>query len=273
MIAPKSLFEATPAAAQTNVLGAPSLESSKGMPEQTGAFSDASSDVVEQSRSLERGFFVSARRDTFLAFRSKGEVIQALVFFVVVVSLFPLAIGAEAVLLKRIAPGVVWVAALLSVLLTLPRLFASDYLDGTLEQMLLSPFPLTLIVAGKMAAHWLTTGLPLALMAPLLGLQFGLGVDELAVLVISLLLGTPILSMLGAVGAALTLGVRGGSVLVALLILPLYIPVLIFGAGAVEAVATGIDYGANLSLLGAGLLFGALATPFAVAAAVKISLD
>ncbi len=234
---------------------------------------DSSSGMVELSRSPERGFFVAAARDIFLAFRSKGEVIQALVFFIVVVSLFPLAIGAETALLRRIAPGVVWVAALLSVLLTLPRLFASDHLDGTLEQMLLSPFPLTLIVAGKMAAHWLTTGLPLALMAPLLGLQFGLGGDELGVLVMSLLLGTPILSMLGAVGAALTLGVRGGSVLVALLILPLYIPVLIFGAGAVEAVATGIDYAANLSLLGAGLLFGALATPFAVAAAVKISLD
>lgn len=221
----------------------------------------------------EQGFLRAIARDTRLAFRSKGEVIQALVFFVVVVSLFPLAIGPETALLKRIAPGVVWVAALLSVLLTLPRLFASDYQDGTLEQLMLSPFPLPVMVAGKMGAHWLASGLPLALIAPLLGLQFGLDSRELGVLVASLILGTPILSMLGAIGAALTLGVRGGSILVALLILPLYIPVLIFGAGAVEAVVAGLDYGANLSLLGAGLLIGGLTTPFAVAAAVKISLD
>ena len=240
---------------------APSLEFTRVAAQKTTEFS------------VERGFIFAVARDLRLAIRSKGEVIQALAFFVVVVSLFPLAIGAETVLLKRIAPGIVWVAAMLSVLLTLPRLFASDYLDGTLEQLLLSPFPLSLIVAGKIAAHWLTTGLPLALMAPLLGLQFAIDSNELAVLIVSLLLGTPILSMLGAIGAALTLGVRGGSVLVALLILPLYIPVLIFGAGAVAAVSAGVDYDANLSLLGAGLLFGALLTPFAVSAALKISLD
>ena len=230
-------------------------------------------EVLMIAAAPERGFLLATARDIRLAFRSKGEVVQALVFFVMVVSLFPLAIGPETALLQRIAPGVVWVAALLSVLLTLPRLFASDYQDGTLEQLMLSPFPLSVIVAGKIAAHWLTSGLPLAVIAPLLGLQFGLNRHELAVLVVSLMLGTPVLSMLGAIGAALTLGVRGGSVLVALLILPLYIPVLIFGAGAVEAVLAGVDYGANLSLLGAGLLFGALATPFAVATAIKISLD
>ena len=233
----------------------------------------AADEVTTSAAAPERGFLLATVRDIRLAFRSKGEVVQALVFFVMVVSLFPLAIGPETALLQRIAPGVVWVAALLSVLLTLPRLFASDFQDGTLEQLMLSPFPLSVIVAGKIAAHWLTTGLPLAVLAPLLGLQFGLSSRELEVLVASLILGTPILSMLGAIGAALTLGVRGGSVLVALLILPLYIPVLIFGAGAVEAVSSGVDYGANLSLLGAGLLFGALASPFAVAAAIKISLD
>jgi heme exporter protein B len=223
--------------------------------------------------SPERGVLLGFSRDLRLALRSRGELIQALVFFVIVVSLFPLAVGADAALLKRIAPGVVWVAALLAVLLTLPRMFASDYQDGTLEQLALSPYPMALIAAGKMLAHWLSMGLPLALMAPVMGLQFGLGGDEMMVMVASLLLGTPILSMIGAIGAALTLGVRGGSVLMALLVLPLYIPVLIFGTVAVDAAVSGTDYGANLALLGAGLLLGALATPFAVASAIKIALD
>ena len=223
--------------------------------------------------SPERGFLVALLRDVKLAARSKGEVIQALIFFVVVVSLFPLAIGPESALLKRIAPGVVWVAALLSVLLTLPRILANDYADGTLEQLALSVYPLPVIVAGKMVAHWLMTGLPLAVLSPLLGLQFGLRSGELAALFTSLILGTPVLSMIGAIGAALTLGVRGGSILMALLVLPLYIPVLIFGAGAVEQAMVGLDFSANLSLLGAILLLGGLLVPLAVAAAVKISLD
>ncbi len=221
----------------------------------------------------ERGLVVAFMRDAKLAVRSKGEVFQALAFFVVVVSLFPLAIGPESALLKRIAPGVVWVAALLSVLLTLPRMLANDYADGTLEQLALSAYPLPVIVAGKIAAHWLMAGLPLALLSPLLGLQFGLESRELVVLFASLMLGTPVLSMIGAIGAALTLGVRGGSILLALLVLPLYVPVLIFGAGAVEQSMVGIDVSANLSLLGAILLLGGLVVPFAVAVAVKISLD
>ncbi len=222
---------------------------------------------------MERGVWLAAARDLRIGLRSKGELVQALMFLVIVVSLFPLAVGADPSLLKRIAPGVVWVAALLSVLLTLPRLFAADYADGTLEQLLLSPYPLPLIAAGKMLAHWLTSGLPLALIAPVLGLQFGLSGDELIVLVAGLMLGTPVLSMIGAIGAALTLGLRGASVLLALLVLPLYMPVLIFGAGAVEQVMSSVDYSANLSLLGAILLLGALASPFAVAAALRISLD
>lgn len=221
----------------------------------------------------ERGVWLAAARDLRIGLRSKGELVQALMFLVIVVSLFPLAVGADPALLKRIAPGVVWVAALLSVLLTLPRLFAADYADGTLEQMLLSPYPLAVIAAGKMLAHWLTSGLPLALIAPVLGLQLGLEGNELLVLVAGLMLGTPVLSMIGAIGAALTLGLRGASVLLALLVLPLYMPVLIFGAGAVEQVMASIDYAANLSLLGAILLLGALASPFAVAAALRISLD
>jgi heme exporter protein B len=229
--------------------------------------------ILAATVSAENGVLLAFRRDLRLAIRSKGEVVQAMVFFVIVVSLFPLAVGAESALLKRIAPGVVWVAALLSVLLTLPRMFASDYADGTLEQLAMSPYPMPTIAAGKMLAHWFTTGLPLAFVAPVLGLQFGLGATELGVIVLSLMLGAPVLSMIGAIGAALTLGVRGGSILMALLVLPLYIPVLIFGAGAVEASMAGIDYAANLSLLGAGLLLGALSSPFAVAAAIKIALD
>lgn len=221
----------------------------------------------------ERGFLVALQRDIKLAARSKGEVVQAMVFFVVVVSLFPLAIGPETALLKRVAPGVVWVAALLSVLLTLPRVFASDYADGTLEQIALSPYPLPVLVMGKIVAHWLLAGLPLALLSPLLGLQFGLELRELWVLVASLMLGTPVLSMIGTIGAALTLGVRGGSILLALLVLPLYIPVLIFGAGAVEQSMAGLETAANMAMLGAMLLLGGLAVPFAAAAAVKISLD
>ena len=222
---------------------------------------------------VERGFLVAFARDARLAVRSKGEVVQALAFFVVVVSLFPLAIGPESALLKRIAPGVVWVAALLSVLLTLPRILANDHADGTLEQLALSVYPLPLIVAGKIIAHWLITGLPLALLSPVLGLQFGLESRELVVMFASLMLGTPVLSLVGSIGAALTLGVRGGSILLALLVLPLYIPVLIFGAGAVEQSMAGIDVSANLSLLGAILLLGGLVVPFTVAVAVKISLD
>ncbi len=221
----------------------------------------------------ERGLLVAAARDIKLAMRSRGELVQALVFFVIVVSLFPLAIGPETVLLKRIAPGVVWVCALLAVLLTLPRLFQQDYLDGTLEQLVLSRYPLPLLCGGKMVAHWLTTGLPVALVSPLMGLQFGLDAKELLVVFAGLLLGTPVLTMLGAIGAALTLGVRGSSILMALLVLPLYIPVLIFGAGAVESTMTGLDAAANLSLLAALALSGMVAVPFAVAAAVKISLD
>lgn len=231
-------------------------------------------DMVEQSGiAPENGFWIALKRDLAVAMQSKGELAQALAFMAIVVSLFPLAVGPEANLLKRIAPGVVWVAALLSVLLTLPRMFASDYLDGTLEQVLLSPYPLPALCTGKVLAHWLTTGLPLAILAPLLGLQYGLSSDELGVLVATLMLGTPVLSMLGAIGAALTLGVRGGSILMALLILPLFVPVLIFGAGAVEQAMAAQDSTANMSLLGAGLLAGIVLTPVAIATALRISLD
>jgi len=212
-------------------------------------------------------------RDLLLVMRQRSDLVTNLFFFVIVVSLFPLGVGPESTILTIIAPGVVWVAALLASMLSLGRLFANDYADGTLEQLLVSPHPLSLLVLGKVLAHWLTTGVPLVCVAPLLGMQFGLPVEGLTVLMVSLLLGTPVLSLIGAIGAALTLGVRGGGVLVSLLVLPLYIPVLIFGAGAVDATLSGLGGEAHLSLLAAILVLSACFTPWATAAALRISLD
>jgi len=213
------------------------------------------------------------RRDLLLAFRRRADVLTTLFFFVIVVSLFPLGVGPEMKTLRLIAPGVVWVAALLASMLSLQRLFAADYQDGTLEQMLLSPQPLGLIVFGKIVAHWMVSGLPLALIAPLLGLQFDLPPEALGILFVALLLGTPILSLIGAIGAALTLGLRGGGVLLSLLVLPLYIPALIFGAGAVEAHIAGVSAEGHLSLLAALLIFSGLATPWVTALALRISME
>ena len=218
-------------------------------------------------------FLAIVRRDLLLAARRKSEVFTALFFFMIVVSLFPLGIGPETALLRRIAPGVLWVAALLAAMLSLNRLFAADHADGTLEQMALSPTPLALLVAGKTLAHWLTAGLPLVLLAPVLGIQFDLSARSLGILMLSLLLGTPLLSLIGAIGAALTLGLRGGGVLLSLLVLPLYIPALIFGAGAVEADMAGLGVGGHLSLLGALLALGVFFAPWAATAALRIALD
>ena len=218
-------------------------------------------------------FVAIVRRDLLLAARRKSEVLTALFFFMIVVSLFPLGIGPETAMLRRIAPGVLWVAALLAAMLSLGRLFAADHQDGTLEQMALSPTPLAVLVSGKVLAHWLTSGLPLVLLAPVLGLQFDLSARALGVLMLSLLLGTPILSLIGAIGAALTLGVRGGGVLLSLLVLPLYIPVLIFGAGAVDATVAGVGAQAHLSLLGALTLGGVFFAPWPTAAALRIALE
>jgi heme exporter protein B len=220
-----------------------------------------------------RVIWSAMKRDLLLAARRRSEVVTALFFFVVVVSLFPLGIGPEAALLRRIAPGVLWVAALLATMLGLPRLFAADHADGTLEQMALSPQPLALIVAGKMAAHWLLCGLPLVVLAPVLGLQFGLDAVTLGVLMLALLLGTPVLSLIGAIGAALTLGVRGGGVLVSLLVLPLYIPALVFGAGAVEAHAAGLDASGHLSILAAMLIVAVFFAPMATSASLRIAIE
>ncbi len=213
------------------------------------------------------------KRDLMLAWRRRADVLSTLFFFVIVASLFPLGIGPETHLLRSIAPGVVWVAALLASMLSLGRIFANDYQDGTLEQMLLSPQPLYLIVLGKVLAQWLVSELPLVIIAPLVGVQFGLSGETLLVLFISLLIGTPVLSLIGAIGAGLTLGLRGGGVLIALLILPLYIPVLIFGSGAVDASIMGVEVMANIYLLLALLVLGTVFAPWAAAAAVKISLE
>jgi heme exporter protein B len=218
-------------------------------------------------------FFVVLQRDLHVAMRRKGDVLNVLVFFGVVASLFPLGVGPEPNQLRAMAAGVVWIAALLAALLSLPRLFAADHLDGTLEQMLVAPQPLAIIVLAKIAAHWLTTGLPLAIAAPLIGLQYDLPADALAILLASLLIGTPVLSLLGAAGAALTLGVRGGGALLGLLVLPLFVPVLVFGAGAVSASLIGVNPSAHLSLLGAFLAVSSIIGPWAACAALRIALD
>ena len=213
------------------------------------------------------------RRDLRLAARRKSEPLFALGFFVLVASLFPLGLGPEPELLRRIAPGVLWVAALLASMLSLGRMFAADYEDGTLEQMALAPVPLMASVGGKIAAHWMVSGLPLVLVSPLLALQYGLPADVIAQLILSLLIGTPALSLVGAIGAALTLGVRGAGVLVTLLVLPLYVPTLIFGAGAVDARLAGLSSAPNLSLLGACLILALVFAPLATAAAIRIALE
>lgn len=222
---------------------------------------------------LRSALWAVIQRDLLLAMRRRADVLTTLVFFVIVTSLFPLGVGPEMNVLRTIGPGVLWVAALLAAMLALNRLFTGDHTDGTLEQLALAPHPLSVLVLGKVAALWLTTGLPLVLMSPLLGLQYGLPPAALGTLVATLALGTPVLALIGSVGAALTLGVRGGGVLVSLLVLPLYVPVLIFGAGAVEATLSGLDAGGHLSLLAAFLLLALVFAPWATAAAIRIALD
>ena len=212
-------------------------------------------------------------RDLLLAWRRRSDVLATLFFFIIIVSLFPLGIGPEQQLLRTIAPGVVWVAALLASMLALGRTFGNDYQDGTLEQLMLTPQPLYLIVLAKVLAQWLVSEVPLVLVAPLLGLQFGLSQNTLAVMTVSLLLGTPVLSLVGSIGAALTLGLRSANVLVALLVLPLYIPVLIFGAGAIEATVSGAEAQPYLLLLGATLVLALTFAPWATAAALRISVE
>jgi len=220
-----------------------------------------------------RVFWSLVRRDILLAMKRPTEVLTGLFFMVIVASLFPLAMGPELNFLRRMAPGILWIGALLSSLLSLPRLFEADYSDGTLEQLVLVPSSLPLIVGAKMLAHWLLSGLPLVLLAPLLGLQFDLSSDVLLSLMLTLLLGTPVLTALGSIGAALTLGVRGGGVLLSLLVLPLMVPVLVFGAGALEAQMGGLGIQAHVSLLLAMLLASCSMSPFACAMAIRLAVE
>jgi len=217
------------------------------------------------------GLWVVAARDLKLAGRRRVEALLPLAFFVMATSLFPLGVGVEPAMLRQIAPGLVWVCALLAAMFSLSTLYAADDADGSLEQMLLSGQPLMLIAAGKALAHWLLTGLPLIVASPVLGLLFDMQSQAMATMALSLLLGTPVLSLLGSVGAALTLGLRSGGVLILLLVLPLCIPVLIFGAGAVAMVDAGLSARGHLSLLAALLLLALLAAPPATAAALRIS--
>ena len=212
-------------------------------------------------------------RDLVLAMRRPADVFTTVAFFVIVVSLFPLGVSPEPALLRTIAAGVIWVAALLASMLSLPRMFAADHSDGTLEQMLVSATPLSVIVFGKVIAHWLVSGLPLVMMSPVLALQYDLAATSLAVLALSLLIGTPVLSFIGAIGAALTLGLRAGGVLLSLLVLPLYVPVLILGTGAVGATEGGLSAQPYFMLVGALFVLSAAFAPWAVAVALRISSE
>lgn len=213
------------------------------------------------------------RRELLIAFRRQADIFNPLWFFIIVITLFPLSIGPEPGLLSRIAPGIVWVAALLSALLSLERLFRDDFQDGSLEQMMLMPAPLPVVVISKVLAHWLLTGVPLILISPLLAILLSLDLDTWLAVVLTLLLGTPTLSFIGAIGVALTVGLQKGGVLLSLLVLPLYIPILIFATSAIDAASLGMAFNGQLAIL-AAMFMGALTlTPFAISAALRVSVN
>lgn len=222
---------------------------------------------------MRQAFFAIVLHDLALAWRRRGAVASSLLFFVIACSLFPLAVGPEPQQLRALAPGILWVAALLASMLSLSRLFVQEHADGTLEQMLLSPHPLAVLALAKTCAHWLTSGLPLLLLTPLLAQQYSLPPAPALLLSLSLLIGTPVLSLIGSVGAALTLGVRGGAVLLCILVLPLCTPVLIFGAGAGAAADAGMSVLPQLSLLGACLALALFLCPLATAASLRIAME
>jgi heme exporter protein B len=224
-------------------------------------------------KSLSRAFLLLLRRDLTLALRHRSEIANPLLFFVLVVTLFPLGIGSDTQILEAVAPGVIWVAALLASLLSLDGMFRSDFEDGSLEQFMLSAHPISLLVIAKVVAHWLITGLPLLAIAPVLAIFLSLPSNAIGVLIATLALGTPVLSLIGAVGVALTVGLRRGGVILSLLVLPLYVPVLIFASSAVETAAAGIPVFAQLSILGAMLALALSLAPLATAASLRISLS
>ena len=223
------------------------------------------------SDSLTRAFTLLLKRDLLLAVRHRSEMINPLLFFVLVTSLFPLGIGADPILLRAVGPGVIWVAALLAALLSLEGIFRSDFEDGTLEQFLLSSHPVSVLVLAKVLAHWLITGLPLLLISPLLGVLLGLPGDAIIILLVTLALGTPVLSLVGAIGVSLTVAVNRGGVLLSLIILPLYIPILIFGANAVDVASDGLPVTGQLLFLGAVLALALSLAPLATSVALRIT--
>ncbi|RUM52032.1 MAG: heme exporter protein CcmB [Methylococcus sp.] len=224
-------------------------------------------------RSLARAFSLLLRRDLVINFRQRSECVNPVLFFVIVVTLFALGTGADRALLLSMAPGVIWVSALLASMLSLESIFRSDFEDGSLEQLLLSAHPVTVLVLAKVTAHWLVTGLPLILVAPLLCILLGLSGEGLETLILTLLIGTPILSLVGAIGVALTVGLRRGGVIISLLVLPLYIPVLIFGTSAVQMSAAGFPVNGQLSMLVALLALALALAPLPTAAALRMSLS
>lgn len=218
-------------------------------------------------------FVAILRRELKVALRKSAEIINPLWFFLIVITLFPLSVGSDPVLLARIAPGIVWVAALLASLLSLERLFKDDYLDGSLEQLVLLPIPLPVTILAKVIAHWFLTGLPLIILSPVVAVLLSLEYDIWKATALTLLLGTPTLSFIGAIGVALTVGLRKGGVLLSLLVLPLYIPVLIFATVTLEAAAAGVDLSGYLAILGAMLVGSATLAPFAASAALRVSIN
>jgi heme exporter protein B len=218
-------------------------------------------------------FIQVIHRELITAFRRKSDILNPLWFFIIVITLFPLGIGPEPNLLMRIAPGVIWVAALLSALLSMERLFRDDFLDGSLEQLMLTSTPLGVIVTAKVVAHWLLTGLPILFISPLLAVFLSLDSNTFVATFITLLLGTPVLSFVGAIGVALTVGLRKGGVLLSLLVLPLFIPVLIFATSAIDAASFGVAYTGQVAILGAMLAASVTLSPFAIAAALRVSLS
>lgn len=222
---------------------------------------------------LFKAFAAIIRRDLLLALRRRSEVANPVLFFILVITLFPLGIGAQPKLLQAIAPGVIWVSALLATMLSLDSLFRSDFDDGSLEQIMLSPYPASILVLGKICAHWLVTGLPLILVAPLLAVFLGMPNQCLGTLLLTLLLGTPVLSLIGAVGVALTVGLRRGGMILSLLVLPLYVPVLIFASNAVEMASSGLPVNAQVNILISMLLLALVLAPWPTAAALKMSIN
>lgn len=228
---------------------------------------------MKRGISFTQAFFTLLQRDLKIAVRHRGDIFNPLLFFIMVVTLFPLGIGPEPQMLARVAPGIIWVAALLASMLSLERLFKADFSDGSLEQMLLSPQPLSILVLAKVLAHWILTGVPLTIIAPLLAVLLNLDTNSYGALIATLTLGTPVLSLLGAIGVALTVGLRKGGVLLSLLILPLYIPVLIFATSAIDAAGMNLPYDGQLAIIGAMLIGSLTLAPFAIGASLRVSTN